>query len=160
ATQIIHRALTANSPTHSNSVIVDGAGGRVWAVNPDSDTVSAVAMSTNTKAFERNVGQTPRTLAQAPDGTVWVVNQASDSISVLNGPTGNLVTTVNLPYGPARDASAFGPYGSAAYVTLEATGQLVRINPNTRRITGMLDLGPDVDGIVPKIRGVAVSADS
>ncbi len=160
ATQIVHRPLTANEPSRSSTVIVTADEARAWAVNPDAGTVTAVDTGTRAKAFESAVGETPRTLAQAPDGTIWVTNEGSHSISVLNSSDGALIATINLPYASMPYGIAFAPDGSAAYVTLQAVGRLLRIDPSTRTIVQDLGLGPDESGIVPKLRGVAISGDS
>lgn len=160
ATQIVHRPLTNNDPTRSSSVLVDESGGRVWTVNPDSNTVTAVNMSNLTKAFEASVGIRPTSIAQAPNGDVWVVNQGSATISILNDANGNNLGTINLPYGSRPFGLAFAPDGGAAYVTLEALGRLLEINPSSQTVVDSVDLGPDGSGIVPKVRGVAVSADA
>ncbi len=151
--QTIHYPLTASMPTASSTLIYDGSTSLAWVVNPDTDTVTAIDGVANSKRFEVTVGKSPRTLARAPDGTVWVVNQGSFSISVLNGTTGALVTTIALPYASRPYGVAFAPNGTYGYVTLQGTGQLVRMNPTTRAIVATLDVGPSP-------RGVAVSGDS
>ena len=159
AVQIVNRPATASRPTRSGPVAVTTDGARAWAVNPDADTVTAVDTATQAKAFERGVGRTPRTLAQAPDGTIWVVNEASHDISVLDSSNGAVIDTINLPPASMPYGIAFAPDGSAAYVTLQATGQLQRIDPATRALVHSLALGPDADGTVPRPRGLAIDAD-
>ena len=160
ATQIVHRPLTANEPARSSTVIVTADQARAWAVNSDADTVTAVDTRRLNKAFETNVGLTPRTLAQAPDGTIWVVNEGSHDISVLDSGNGVLIDTIDLPYASMPYGIAFAPDGSAAYVTLQALGRLLRIDPAARTIVHSLALGPDASGIVPKLRGIAIDNDS
>ena len=160
ATQVVHRPPTANQPTHSSTVIVTADGARAWAVNPDAATVTAIDTGTLNKAFEIPVGQTPRSLAQAPDGTIWVVNEGSYDISVLDSSHGNVIDTIDLPYASMPYGIAFAPDGSAAYVTLQALGRLLRIDPATRTIGQSFALGPDPGGMVPKLRGIAITGDS
>ena len=160
ATQIVHRPLTANEPARSSTVIVTADQARAWAVNSAADTVTAVDTRRLNKAFETNVGLTPRTLAQAPDGTIWVVNEGSHDISVLDSGNGVVIDTIDLPYASMPYGIAFAPDGSAAYVTLQALGCLLRIDPAARTIVHSLALGPDASGIVPKLRGIAIDNDS
>ena len=155
-TQIVHRPLTANPPAQSATVVVTANGERVWAVNPDTDTVTAVDADDQEKAFESRVGRTPRTLAQAPDGTIWVVNEGSHDISVLDAGNGAVAHRIKLPFASMPYGVAFAPDGTAAYVTLQALGRLLRIDPATRTVVQSLALGPDADGVVPRPRGVAV----
>jgi len=156
-THVVHRPLTAASPTHSEAIAIDKSHQTVWAVNPDTDTVTAVNASTFTKRGEYPVGKKPETLAVAPDNTVWVVNRDSATISVLNT-NGALVGSVTLPRASLPYGLVFSPNGSSAYVTLEALGRVVRINPVSQGIVGWLDLPSDANGIRPQIRGAAVNA--
>ena len=160
ATQLVHRPLTANEPAGSSTVVVTADQATAWAVNPDANTVTAVHTVSLAKAFEAGVGRTPRTLAQAPDGTIWVANEGSHDISVLDSGDGTVIDTIELPYASMPYGIAFAPDGSAAYVTLQALGRLLRIDPATRTVVHSLALGPDGSGIVPKVRGIAVDGDS
>ena len=160
STQVVHRPIAASEPARSSTVIITADRAKAWAVNPDADTVTAVDTNALSKAFETSVGLTPRTLAQAPDGTIWVVNEGSYDISVLDSSTGAVIDTIDLPYGSMPYGIAFAPDGSAAYVTLQALGRLVRIDAATRTIVHRLELGPDASGIVPKVRGIAIDSDS
>jgi DNA-binding beta-propeller fold protein YncE len=152
-TQTIHHPLPANAPTHSSTILFDATTNRVWTVNPDTDTVTAIDASTLGKLFERTVGKHPRTLARAPNGEIWVVNQEDATISVLNGSSGSPVTTLDLPHGSRPFGIAFSPNGAAAYVTLQGTGRLLRFSPSTRLQTDSVDVGPTP-------RGIAISGDS
>jgi PKD repeat protein len=151
-TQTVHRPLPSRPPTRSSTIVFDEDRARIWAVNQDADTVTAIDADTLTKLFERPVGDAPRTLAQAPDGTLWVANEGSANLSVLDPGTGNLVRTIPLPRASRPYGVAFSPDGSAAYVTLQGTGQLLKLSP-AGSVVGSLT-------VRPKVRGIAVSADS
>jgi|GEM_PF-6576488 len=89
---------------------------------------SIAATSPFSKQWEAAVGKNPRMLAQpTAHGDVWVVNQDDATINILNSGTGSLVTTISLPYASRPYGIAFNPGGDTAYVTLEATGRLVKI---------------------------------
>jgi DNA-binding beta-propeller fold protein YncE len=151
--QTIHYPVSAVLPAASSPIILDAAQNMVWNVNPDNGTATAIDAIGLTKRFEQTVGKEPRTLAQAPDGTIWVVNQADATISVLNRSTGNWVDTIALPYASRPFGIAFSPDGSAGYVTLQATGRLLKLNPSSRSIAGDIAVGS-----TPK--GLAISGDS
>ena len=70
AVQIVHNPLSARLATHSATVFVDERAHRVWAVNPDANTITAVDTETRKKIVEVRAGLHPRTLAQAPDGAI------------------------------------------------------------------------------------------
>lgn len=92
-------------------------------------------------------------MGQAPDGSIWVVNQDDASITILDHPDGQHLHTISLPPASRPYEIAFSPDESAAYVTLQATGRLVKLNPTTRTVVATIDVGPTP-------RGLAVSADS
>ena len=139
-------------PTQASTIVVDEARGRVWSVNPDHDSVTAIDVRRLVKLFEARTGDHPRTLAIAPDGTVWVVNQDDASLSILDGDTGRTRKRVALPYASRPYGIAFNPRGDAAYVTLQAVGRLLRVDAQGSRVTATVDVGPTP-------RGLAVTAD-
>jgi DNA-binding beta-propeller fold protein YncE len=152
-TQVVHNPLTAAKPAAAGPLGLDAARNRVWTVNPDTDTVTAIDTGSHAKVFEKPVGVNPRTLGRAPDGTIWVVNQGSATVSVLAGDTGNLVQTITLPAASRPYGIAFAPNGSAAYVTTQGTGQLLKLDPSTRAVVSSLGLGFPA-------RGIAITHDS
>ncbi len=150
AVQIVHNPLTAEAAV-SSSAIVHG-GGQVFSVNPDSDTVTAISEATLSVSWEAPVGDDPRALAIAPDGRLWVADRGDATLSVLDASSGAVQQTIALPAASQPEGIAFAPDGSAAYVTLGATGTLLRLDA-TGAITGSLDVGPHP-------RGIAISGDS
>jgi DNA-binding beta-propeller fold protein YncE len=152
-TQVIHNALTAQRPGASTTLALDADMGRMWIVNPDTDTVAAIDTNTNAKVLEKAVGVNPRTVGRAPDGTIWVVNQGSATVSVLSPDTGSLVQTITLPFASQPYGLAFAPNGAAAYITTQGSRQLLKLDPAARAVVASLPLGFPA-------RGVAVSHDS
>jgi YVTN family beta-propeller protein len=151
--QTVVYPATRARPTQSSTIVSDPARGRISVVNSDANTVASISSAAPfTKLWEQPVGKNPQTLAlQRPGGDLWVANQDDATLSVLDGATGATKATISLPYASGPFGIAFNPAGAQAYVTLEATGQLLRIDPSTHAITGALDVGP-------RPRGVAVSA--
>ena len=147
--QTVFRPPTKIRPSRSSTIIYDRTGRRVWNVNPDNGTVTAIDAETLKKVREVAVGRNPRTLARAPDGSIWVANQDDATITVIGVKTG----TIALPPASRPYGIAFSPDGKAAYVTLEATGKLLRIDASTRVVLDTLDAGP-------RPRGLAISRDS
>ncbi|MCX6047053.1 MAG: discoidin domain-containing protein, partial [Chloroflexi bacterium] len=153
--QAIHLPPTANRPAVSMNIAYEAranANGRIWVVNQDNDTVSVFDAVTNGKLAEIAVGKAPRSLAIAPNGRVWVTNKGAATISLIDPNTLAVVQTVNLPYAAQPFGITFSPTGTAAYVALEASGLLVRFDPNTATQTGSLNVGVNV-------RQLTVSAD-
>jgi YVTN family beta-propeller protein len=153
--QAVHLALTANRPATSMNIVYEQrstGNSRIWAVNPDNDTVSVFDAVTNDKLAEIAVGLMPRSLAVAPNGHVWVTNKGAATLSLINVNTLNVAQTVNLPYGSQPFGVVFAPDGSAAYITLEASGQVLKLNVNDGALLGSVNVGPNP-------RHLAVSAD-
>lgn len=141
-----------NLPTHASTIAVDVRFGRVWSVNPDNDTVTAIDLPSLGKLFEVPVGDNPRTLAPSAHGSVWVVNQDDATITVLDARNGQVREILQLPYASRPYGVAFGSAGEAAYVTLQAVGRLLKLNARSGTVEGAVELGPTP-------RGIAVSAD-
>ena len=151
--QLIHLPLTPSAPTRSSPIVYDTGRDQIWNVNPDNNSVmqsDAIALA---RLNEIAVGDRPRTLAVSPGGEVWVVNQGDASITVLNGDSGSVVQLLSLPRGSAPYGLSFAPSGSVAYVTLQATGQLIEIDAANKTILRSVDVGPSP-------RGIAVTHDS
>lgn len=155
AYQAIHAALTVKKPARSTGIAFEDrllANDRVWVVNPDSETVSVFDAVTNSKLAETPVGTHPRSVAIAQDGRAWVTNSESSTISILNGTTYAVVSTVSLPGGSRPFGIVFDPASSLAFVALEGTGQLLKLNPTTGATISSQNIGQHA-------RHVSVSAD-
>lgn len=143
--QAVYNSVSEGSrPTHSSNVALENRAGtveRVWMVNQDNDSVSVFDAATLAKQGEIAVGAAPRTVAVAPDGRIWVANKGGSSITVINAGTLAVVQTLTLPRGSMPFGVAFTPDGSAGFVTLEATGQLLKLDPNSGSIIGSVSVG-------------------
>ena len=148
-------ATTSNAPVMSSALVLEarsGASTRLWVANPDSDTVSIFDATTRAKLAEVAVGSSPRTLALAPNGTVWVTNKNAATVSVISASSLAVTATINLPRATQPHGIAFARSSGMALVVLEASGQLVKINPANNTVTATLGLGANP-------RHVAVAAD-
>jgi YVTN family beta-propeller protein len=141
-TQAVHATPTATKPTQSSTLAIENAATpRVWLVNQDNDSVSVFNGNTNARVAEINVGSAPRSVAIAPDGRVWVSNKNDASISIVSPSTLAVVQTLALPRASMPFGIAFAPDGSAAYVALEATGTLLKLNASTGATLGTVSVG-------------------
>ncbi|MDY7095868.1 MAG: PKD domain-containing protein, partial [Acidobacteriota bacterium] len=137
-------------PTQSAPVICDDGGRRVWTVNPDNDTVTAVNADSLAVLMEVPVCADPRSLARSAQGEIWVVCHDADRIRILDETSGAGLATLELGYGSAPSSIAFSADGSTAFVSLEGGGEVRRFDAVTRASTGTLTLGPG-----PKALGVS-----
>ena len=151
-TQVVHAPLTANRPAISSNIVFDGNGGRVWVANQDNNSVSVFNAATNARLAEVAVGSGPRTLAVAPDGSVWVTNKHAATISIINPSTLSVSRTLTLPYASQPFGIAFAPTGGFAFVALEATGTLLKLDAASGATIAALNVGRNP-------RHVSVNAD-
>jgi len=142
--QTVHLPLTANRPAVSSNVLFEdraAANDRLWVVNQDNDSVSVFDVVTNSKLAEVAVGAAPRTLAIAPSGQIWVTNKQSATISVIDPATLAVARTISLPFASQPFGIAMSPTGGFAYVALEATGVLLKMDVASYTQAGSLYVG-------------------
>jgi len=148
--QIVAAAPTAVAASVASTIAY--SNGRVFNVNPDSDTISAIDPVALAKLWERPAGIQPRTIAVAPDGLLWVANQDDATVTVHSPSAGELLRTIELPFASQPYGVAVAPDGSAVFVTLQATHELLKLDPDGGVLARLTLPG--------KPRGVAVTADS
>ena len=156
---IIHDAYlppTAGTPSASSNLALEqrsGANARLWAVNPDNDSVTVFDAVTRTKVAEVAVGTAPRTLALTPNGAaMWVINKRSATISVVSTTSLAVTQTIALPRGSSPYGVAMARSANAALITLEAGGLLLKLDAGSGATLGSVAVGANP-------RHVAVSAD-
>ena len=156
---IIHNAYlpaTAGAPAMSSNLALEARGGanpRLWAVNPDNDTVSVFDAVSRSKLAEVAVGSAPRTLALTPGGSaMWVVNKRASTISVISTATLTVTQTIALPRGSAPYGAAMLRGANAALVALEGSGSLMKLDAGSGAVLGSVAVGANP-------RHVAVSGD-
>jgi DNA-binding beta-propeller fold protein YncE/mono/diheme cytochrome c family protein len=143
--QTIHLPPTANAARHSSNIAYEApvAGTqRVWVVNQDNDSVSAFDATTHSRV-EIGVGASPRALAVAPDGRVWVVNQKAATISVVSPSSLSVVQTITLPYASQPFGIVFSPVANNAFVALEGSRRVLRLDGSTGAQLASIDVGPN-----------------
>ena len=139
-------------PNQSTSLLAESPGGggnaRLWVVNPDSNSVSVFDAVTRGKLAEVPVGAAPSTLARAGDGRIWVANSRGASLTVINPTSFSVSATIQMPRASQPQGIVMSPSGAQAYVTLAATGQLLRLDTSSFAQTGALALpGPQPGGL-------------
>ncbi|MDQ3003530.1 MAG: PKD domain-containing protein, partial [Fibrobacterota bacterium] len=150
---LVHSPVSNPRPTASSTIILDAKRGRIWTVNPDNNSVACIDALNLERLFEAPVGAHPRTLAQAPDGSIWVANQDDATLSILDPETGLLRRNAVLPYGSMPFGIVFSPDGKAAFVSLQGTGKLIKIDPANGKVRS--------EAVLPGApRGLSVTGDS
>lgn len=144
-------APAAPRPSAGGQILCDAAARRVWAVNPDADTLVSVDADTRAKLLEVAVCDDPRAVVRAAGGQLWIACHDDDRLRVLDA-SGAPIASLATGYGSAPAGLAASPDGATVYVALAGAGALARFSAATRLETGRLALGPTP-------RAVAVSAD-
>jgi len=141
--QAIYNPHRSGKPQASSSIVYDRAlgVGHIWNVNPDNNSVSGFNTSTLAKIKEIAVGENPRALAFAPDKTLWVTNKGSFSISIIDTKQLTVIETIKLPYASQPYGLVFSKSDNMAYIILEASGLLIKIDIIKRSIVATLALG-------------------
>jgi YVTN family beta-propeller protein len=125
---IVHVPLTVNRPAASSSIAFHLSRAEVWNVNPDNDSVAAIDANSDSLITEIQVGDNPRGIAVAANGLIWVTNKGDGSISVIDPSTQAVTATVVLGSGTQPHGIVSDPAGTAIYVALEATGEIVKLD--------------------------------
>lgn len=144
--QGVSAPLTARAPAASSSIALErrsGANPRIWVVNPDADTVAVIDSVTRAKLAEIPVAASPRTVAVAPDGRLWVACAKGGTVSIISPTTWSVVQTLPMPRGSRPFGIAFDPAGTAAWLTLEATGRLLKLDPADGSLVSEIGVGPN-----------------
>jgi DNA-binding beta-propeller fold protein YncE len=150
----VHWPLTSEAPTVSTSIVYDATRKRVYNVNPDNDTIASIdaAADPPVKLSELAVYGRPEALAIAPDGRLWVLHRDDYAIAIVDLDRFEIEKGFRLPYASQPIGLAMSPTKDAAYVTLHATGTLLKLDPRTGETLGQVSVGASV-------RGVSVSHD-
>jgi DNA-binding beta-propeller fold protein YncE/mono/diheme cytochrome c family protein len=153
--QAVRGPVTAGAPRASSNVALElrsGAAERIWLANPDNDSVSVFDGQALTRTREIAVGASPHSVAVAPDGRIWVAARDAAAISIIDPGTLAVVQTVSLPARSRPQGLLFAPNAALAFVSLDATGQVLQLNATTGAVLKTLDVGPNP-------RGLSLSAD-
>ena len=81
-------------PLRSSPIAITPDGARLFAVNPDSASVSVIDTAQRTKLAEIAVGAVPQTVAVSPDGELVVVASRDGIVATIDPRTLRIVATV------------------------------------------------------------------
>ena len=150
--QNVTAAATALRPTTSSSILYEAASNRVWVVDPDNDAVRVIDALTQTGLAVIPVCADPRTLAVAGNGQIWVACKDAAAVDRIDPLSLAVVGTVPLPWGSQPHGLVFDPTGASAFVALEASGRILKLDGASGAVLASAEVGRHV-------RHLAVTAD-
>jgi YVTN family beta-propeller protein len=149
ASALLLSALPAAA--QSNGALVLAPSGTLYAVNSDSNSVTAVDPQTRRKLGETAVGKDPRSLALSPDGkSLYVTSQADARLTVLDASALSVLASIPVdaePYGVVAS-----PVGDFVYVASSAAAAIDVVRVADFQIDARIAVGP-------RPMGLALSSD-
>ena len=132
--------IPSNLPQKDSALLCDNSTNRIWTVNPDNNSITAINMSTNANELEITVCKDPRSITKAGN-EIWIACHDNNQIQVRNQSTGTLIQTIDTPYGSAPMAIVANRSQTEVLVSYSGSGDLVKFNATTHAQTGLVTLG-------------------
>jgi DNA-binding beta-propeller fold protein YncE/cytochrome c peroxidase len=149
----VYRPRTELPPANASSIVYDEAQDCVFLINPDNDTLAVIDGEDNTLLSEILIPAGPRTLAMGPDNSVWIACMDAAVVVVYDATSLELRHTIAMPRASQPFGIVISPDRRWAYVTLQATGEIARLDTTTGKLESRIKVGPTP-------RAIAVTADS
>ena len=118
AQRLENAAATVSSP-----IAMSPDGRTVWVVNPDADSVTPIDAGSLKAGPPLAVGREPWGVAATASGLVVVLNRADGTVSLLEGRS-----RTTIPVGPEPGGFVLARSGSAAYVTVSGSDEVVTVD--------------------------------
>jgi YVTN family beta-propeller protein len=131
AQRLENAAATVSSP-----IAMSPDGRTVWVVNPDADSVTPIDAGSLKAGPPRAVGREPWGVAATASGLVVVLNRADGTVSLLEGRS-----RTTIPVGPEPGGFALARSGSAAYVTVSGSDEVVTVDLSRRSVAKRVAVG-------------------
>ncbi len=151
--QRIYNPPTRLKPARSTPIALAEDMERAFVVNPDNDSVTIFDTAALKKVAEVSTGKTPRTLTLGQNHEVWVSNEGSSNLTIFDGQTGAILKTIQLPRGSQPFAVVASPDRRFVYVTLRATGEILKVDAKSHQLVHRKQIGWNT-------KTLAISADS
>jgi large repetitive protein len=123
----------------SSSIVVDGAGARVWSVNPDDGSVAVFDAAAPARLAVHAACDDPRSLARAA-GRTWIACRGDDRLVALDD-AGAVVAELPTGRGSAPSALLVDAGSATGYAALAGSGELLRFGTANAAETGRIALG-------------------
>ena len=122
-------------PMSSSQLFVDESSRRVWVVNPDSNTITAIHGDSLVKLEEYPVCEDPRSVAQDDNDRLWVTCYDSGRVAILDDQTGEVVEEVIFHLGSRPQGIVIDMARDIAFISLTGSGQVAQVSTNSLNTT-------------------------
>ncbi len=154
-TQTVYTPSTNPLPTRSSTIAIDTLRNVVWVVNADNNSVSCIDAIQNQLIREIPVGKHPRTVAIDASGNAWVACE-DDAVITVVSQSGDLINKLSLPHASRPYGICFDPQLEHCYVTLQGTGELVKIATSSSEKLAYAYVGRAPRGIAIPSDGLSI----
>ena len=127
--------LATVRPISSSQFFVDEGSRRVWVVNPDSNTITAVNADSLAKVSEHTVCEDPRSVAPDAVGRLWITCHDDERVVLFDPQSGTVVNEVEFPYGSRPQDILIDPTGSTAFITLSGSNKVAQLSTSSLNVT-------------------------
>ena len=145
--QAVSTDQTSLAPSTSSQMLLQQRESQedlLWTINSDNNSVTVLGTAPHRRIAEINVGIAPQAIALAPDGRLWVSNRDSSSISIINSNQRQVVQTLALAPGSQPYGLVISAATNEAFVALEASGEVIKLNATSGTILDQLAVGSNV----------------
>jgi len=147
-TWFAHSARNFGTDPHGLSLSTDGT--TLAITNLSSNFVYFLAAKDLGETYARirrvDTGSTSEGAAFLDEQTLWVTNIGADYVSVINTGEEKLVDKITV--GPTTHGLAFSKDKKSAFVSLMASGELVKIDVTTRKIVWKKRIGQNLHNLI------------
>ncbi|MDC0176654.1 Ig-like domain-containing protein [Polaribacter sp.] len=125
--QVVHASLPKSKPVSSSSLFFDENTDKLYVVNPDNNTFTAINSKSGKVIYEQETPKNPVAIIGI-ENKIWITSKKDDKITIYNAEDGSFVKTINLNYGSSPHGITYNQFNNKCYVALTALGQLQEIN--------------------------------
>lgn len=128
---------------HSSPMALNADETKLWVVNPDNLGVGAISVPDMELVREPRHTFEPRSIGIDATGDRWIAYQHVDRIEIINQ-WGGVKYDIQFDYGAKPVALLMDAENNTAYVSLQGSGEIVKIDTETREIVGKVSGLEDV----------------
>ena len=131
--QVVYEEKADGGANASSTFSLNESLARLFVVNPDNDTLTAIDTRTGEHVYEVPTGAKPVSIAQVGN-TLWVSAQDDDSIIIHNIEDGRRLEVISLGYAAAPHGLVFNTKDGIVYVAFKSNNIVQEIDAETYKL--------------------------